>query len=96
MVRDVTPPRRVRRIRLRLAGRFDGAAGATLVITLDGPSASLSVRPLRSRREFTADLAALARRVIYDAHRRENPIHAGALFPHEPKPQPKPRRKTRP
>ena len=91
-----TPPRRVRRIRLRLAGRFDNAAGVTLWITLDGPSASLSVRPLGSRREFTADLAAVARRVIYDGHRRDNPIHAGSLFPHELRPQPKPRRKPRP
>jgi hypothetical protein len=90
------PPiqRRFRRIRVRLAGRFDGVAGATLTITVDGPSALLSVRPLGSRREYTGDLAAVAHRLIYDAHRTANPIRAGALRPHEP--QPKPTRKPRP
>jgi hypothetical protein len=75
---------------LRLVGRFDGRAGATLTITQDGPDARLSVRPLGSRREFSADLGAIAHRLIYDAHRADHPIRAGALRPHEP--QPKPRR----
>jgi hypothetical protein len=74
---------------LRLAGHFDHRAGATVTITLDGPDARLSVRPLGSRREYTADLGALARRVIYEAHRAEHPIRAGALRPHEPQPKPK-------
>lgn len=87
-------PRRFRRIRLRLAGRFDGVAGATLTITQDGPGAQLSVRPLGSRRQYTADLGAVVQRLIYDAHRLDHPIRAGALRPHEP--QPKPTRKTRP
>lgn len=86
--------RRFRRVRLRLAGRFDGRAGATLTITLDGPDARLSVRPLGSRREYAGDLAAIAHRLIYDAHRRDHPIRAGALRPHEP--QPKPTRKNTP
>lgn len=87
-------PRPFRRVILRLAGRFDGRAGATLTITLDGPSAELRLRPLGSRREYSGDLGAIAHRLIYDAHRAANPIRAGALRPHEP--QPKPGRKPRP
>lgn len=86
-------PRYVRRVWLRLVGRFDGRAGATLAITIDGPDARLSVRPSGSRREYTADLGAIAHRLIYEAHRADHPIRAGALRPHET--QPKPKRKPR-
>lgn len=87
-------PRYVRRIWVRLAGRFDGRAGATLSITIDGPDARLSVRPSGSRREYSADLGALVHRLIYEAHRKDHPIRAGALRPHET--QPKRKRKTTP
>lgn len=85
---------KARRARFRLAGRFNGAAGATITITTFGEVALFTVRPLRSRRVYELQLADVARGVIYDVVRKEHPIRAGARRPHET--QPKPTRKTRP
>jgi hypothetical protein len=72
-----------RRVRFRLAGRFNGAASATIEITQFGEVALFSVRPFRSRRVYELPLTAVARGVIYDVVRKDNPIRAGALRAHE-------------
>jgi hypothetical protein len=58
------------RARIRIAGRFDGAAAATVTITA-GPEPLLEVRPLGRRRSFSLPLAVVARGVIFDVVRAE-------------------------
>lgn len=84
---------KARRARFRLAGTFDGASSATVTITTFGDVATFEVRPLGSRRVFTAELRTVARGVIYAAVRKDNPIRAGALRPHE---TPETKRRSRP
>lgn len=57
-------------MRVRLAGRFDGADAATVTITA-GPAPLIEVRPLRRRRAFTLPLVDVARGVIFDVVRAE-------------------------
>ncbi|HYM46752.1 MAG TPA: hypothetical protein VES65_11415 [Solirubrobacteraceae bacterium] len=65
----------MRRARFRLVGRFNGTSSATVIVEQLGPDQALiSVRPFRSRRLYTLPLAAVARGVIYDVVRSENPI----------------------
>lgn len=58
------------RLRMRLVGRFDGAAAATVTIT-GGLEPLVMVRPLHRRRAFTLPLVDVARGVIYDVTRAE-------------------------
>jgi hypothetical protein len=58
------------RMKVRLAGRFDGAAAATITIT-GGPDPLVEVRPLRRRRSFALPLVDVARGVIFDVVRAE-------------------------
>lgn len=58
------------RARVRVAGRFDGAAAATVTIT-GGAEPLVMVRPLRRRRSFTLPLVDVARGVIFDVTRAE-------------------------
>jgi hypothetical protein len=58
------------RFRGRVAGRFDGEAAATVVIS-GGPDPMFSVRPLRRRRVYELPLSAVARGVLYDVVRAE-------------------------
>lgn len=58
------------RVRVRIAGRFDGAAAATVTIT-GGADPLLEVRPLRRRRSFALPLEVVARGVIFDVVRAE-------------------------
>lgn len=79
-----------RRARFKLLGRFNGASSATITITVFGEVALFSVRPFRSRRAYELQLGDVARGVIFDVVRKENPIRSGGLRPHE---KPAPRRK---
>jgi hypothetical protein len=58
------------RARVRILGRFDGAAAATVTIT-GGAEPLIMVRPLRRRRSFTLPLVDVARGVIFDVTRAE-------------------------
>lgn len=58
------------RFRARVAGRFDGAIGATVVIS-GGPDPTFIVRPLRRRRVYALPLSAVARSVLFDVVRTE-------------------------
>ena len=61
----------MRRARFKLVGRFDGTAGATLVIEQEGNYALMRVRPTRRRREYVLPLDDVARSVIFHVVRAE-------------------------
>lgn len=61
----------MRRARFKLAGKFDGTPGATVVIEQEGDYALFRVRPARRRREFVLQLSDVARGVIFDVVRAE-------------------------
>jgi hypothetical protein len=81
-----------RRARFRVAGRFNGAAAATVTITQYGDVALFSVRPFRSRTSYELPLATVASGVIWDVVRRTFPMRAGGLRPDEKTTKPRKRR----
>lgn len=58
-----------RKARVRVTGRIDNAASAT--ITIDATAGLIGVRPFRRRREYTLPLAAVAQHIIYTVVRAE-------------------------
>ena len=51
------------RSKFKIAGRFDGASGAT--VTIDRGAMLFSVRPLRRHREYTLPLTDVAEMVLW-------------------------------